>query len=177
MEEKIINKIYVVRGKTVMLDIDLAEMYAVETKQLKRQVKRNKSRFPPDFMFVLKRKEFEILRSQIGTSSWGGIRYMPMAFTEQGVAMLSSVLNSGTAVRVNIQIVRAFTKMRELMVSHRGILLKLEKMEKEIIKQDYRLEKSEVNIRQIFEALKILLGPPFSPGQRLDSNVMMKRID
>ncbi len=167
MEEKIINKIYVVRGKKVMLDIDLAEMYAVETKQLKRQVKRNKSRFPPDFMFVLKRKEFEILRSQIGTSSWGGIRYMPMAFTEQGVAMLSSVLNSGTAVRVNIQIVRAFTKMRELMVSHRGILLKLEKMEKEIIKQDYRLEKSEVNIRQIFEALKILLGPPVQPRPKI----------
>ena len=92
---------------------------------------------------------------------------MPMAFTEQGVAVLSSVLNSGTAVRVNIQIVRAFTKMRELMVSHRGILLKLEKMEKEIIKQDYRLEKSEVNIRQIFEALKILLGPPVQPRPKI----------
>jgi hypothetical protein len=89
-EQKILNKIYVIRGEKVMLDQDL-EMYAVETKQLKRQVKRNTNRFPKDFMFELTKKEFENLRSQIGTSSWGGMRYMPMAFTEQGVAMLSSI--------------------------------------------------------------------------------------
>lgn len=92
-----------------MLDFDLAELYVVETKQLKRQVKRNQERFPKDFMFELTKKEFENLRSQSGTSSWGGTRYMPMAFTEQGVAMLSSVLNSPTAIEVNIQIIRVFS--------------------------------------------------------------------
>ena len=97
-EQKILNKIYVVRGEKVMLDKDLAEMYGVETKQLKRQVKRNIDRFPRDFMFGLTRKEFENLRSQIGTSSWGGTRYMPMAFTEQGVAMLSSIFPVWQAV-------------------------------------------------------------------------------
>ena len=88
-EQKILNKIYVIHGEKVMLDQDLVDMYAVETKQLKRQVKRNIDRFPKDFMFELTLKEFENLRSQIGSSSWGGTRYMPMAFTEQGVAMLS----------------------------------------------------------------------------------------
>lgn len=167
LEEKIINKIYMVRDKKVMLDFDLAELYAVETKQLKRQVKRNQGRFPPDFMFVLKRKEFENLRSQFGTSSWGGTRYMPMAFTEQGVAMLSSVLNSSIAIRVNIQIVRVFTKMRELMLTHKDILLKLEQIEKQIIKQDCRLWNSELSIQHIFEALKKLLNPPDQPRPRI----------
>jgi hypothetical protein len=96
LEESVIGKIYLIRDKKVMLDFDLAEMYAVETGQLKRQVKRNTERFPKDFMFVLRKKEFENLRSQFGISSWGGTRYMPVAFTEQGVAMLSSVLNSPT---------------------------------------------------------------------------------
>ncbi|MEO6733312.1 MAG: ORF6N domain-containing protein [Ferruginibacter sp.] len=109
LEEKVINKIYLIRENKVMLDFDLAELYVVETKQLKRQVKRNQERFPKDFMFELTKKEFENLRSQSGTSSWGGTRYMPMAFTEQGVAMLSSVLNSPTAIEVNIQIIRVFS--------------------------------------------------------------------
>ena len=103
-EEKILNKIYYIRDHKVMLDEDLAELYAVETKQLKRQVRRNIDRFPEDFMFELTKDELENLRSQIGTSSWGGARYMPMAFTEQGVAMLSSVLSSARAIKVNIQI-------------------------------------------------------------------------
>ena len=105
-EQKVLNKIYVIRGEKVMLDKDLSAMYGVETKQLKRQVKRNIDRFPKDFMFVLTKRELENLRSQIGTSSWGGLRYMPMAFTEQGVAMLSSILNSKTAIEVNIRIIR-----------------------------------------------------------------------
>ena len=100
-EQKILNRIYAIRGEKVMLDQDLAEMYGVETKQLKRQVKRNMDRFPKDFMFELTKKEFENLRSQIGTSSWGGSRYLPIAFTEHGVLMLSSVLSSSTAIQVN----------------------------------------------------------------------------
>lgn len=96
--ERILSKIYLIRGMKVMLDKDLAELYDVETKRLKEQVKRNIERFPEDFMFELTKNEFDNLRSQFATSSWGGIRYMPMAFTEQGVAMLSSVLNSERAI-------------------------------------------------------------------------------
>jgi hypothetical protein len=124
-EQKILNRIYVIRGEKVMLDKDLAEMYGVETKQLKRQVKRNIERFPKDFMFTLTAKEFENLRYQIGTSSWGGTRYMPMAFTEQGVAMISSILNSRTAIEVNIRIIRVFTKLREYALTHKEILTQL----------------------------------------------------
>jgi len=160
VEEKIISKIYFIRGKKVMLDFDLAEMYAVETKQLKRQVRRNTERFPDDFMFLLTKTEFENLRSQIGTSTWGGIRYSPMAFTEQGVAMLSSVLNSQTAIEVNIQIIRVFSKMRELLLTNKDILLKLEQLEKKMIKQDTKMKKNEADIQMIFEALKELLNPP-----------------
>jgi hypothetical protein len=116
------------RGVKVMLDQDLATLYEVETKYLKRQVKRNIERFPEDFMFELSADEFEILRRQIGTSSWGGTRYAPMAFTEQGIAQLSGVLNSPRAIAVNIQIIRLFTKMRELLVNHKDLLLALEKL-------------------------------------------------
>jgi phage regulator Rha-like protein len=124
-DELIMNNIYLIRGQKVMLDQDLAKLYQVETKQLKRQVKRNISRFPDDFMFEITKEELQILRNQIGTSSrtvektgWGGTRYLPYAFTEQGVSMLSSVLNSETAIRVNIQIIRVFTKMRELLMTN-----------------------------------------------------------
>ena len=111
------NKIYEIRGRKVMLDVDLAEMYQVETKRLKEQVRRNIERFPDDFMFELTRQEWENLRSQIATSSWGGTRYLPFVFTEQGVAMLSSVLNSKLAIAVNISIMRAFIAIRQLVVS------------------------------------------------------------
>ncbi len=103
------------RGQKVMIDEDLAELYEVETKRLNEQVKRNKDRFPEDFMFQLSKNEFEILKSQNATSSWGGRRLPPYVFTEHGVLMLSSVLRSGRAVEVNIQIMRIFTKMRELL--------------------------------------------------------------
>ena len=158
-EQKILNKIYVVRGEKVMLDKDLAEMYGVETKQLKRQVKRNIDRFPRDFMFGLTRKEFENLRSQIGTSSWGGTRYMPMAFTEQGVAMLSSILNSKTAIEVNIRIIRVFTKLREYALSHKDILLQLAKLEKEV-------KGNSKDIENIFMVLKELIEKQASPPAR-----------
>ena len=160
LEEKVINKICLIRDKKVILDFDLAELYAVETKQLKRQVKRNPERFPKDFMFELTKKEFENLRSQIGTSSWGGTRYMPMAFTEQGVAMLSSVLNSSTAIEVNIQIIRVFTKMKELLLTNKDILLKLEQLEKKATVHD-------ADIQMIFEALKQLVNPPQQPRRRI----------
>ncbi|MCK4922016.1 MAG: ORF6N domain-containing protein [Bacteroidales bacterium] len=139
--DKIITqKIYRIRDKNVILDKDIAELYNIETKQLKRAVRRNISRFPIDFMFDLNHKEFEGLRSQFGTSSWGGIRYAPMAFTEHGVLMLSSVLNSNRAIKVNIQIIRVFTKMRELLSSHKEILQKLEQIERKDIEQDEKIK-------------------------------------
>ena len=132
-----------------MLDSDLSELYEVETKQLKRAVRRNNKRFPNDFMFELTNTEFTNLRSQFGTSSWGGVRYAPMAFTEQGVAMLSSVLRSECAIAVNIRIIRVFTKMRELLATHKEILQKLEHLERKDTQQDEK-------IMLIFEYLKKL---------------------
>ena len=161
LDEKIINKIYLIRGKKVMLDFELAELYLVETKQLKRQVKRNPEGFPGDFMFQLTTKEFENLRSQIGASSWGGTRYLPMVFTEQGVAMLSSVLNSSTAIEVNIQIIRIFTKMKEMLLTNKDILLKLQKIETKLLAHDD-------DIKLIFDYLKKLLDPiPAAPRKRI----------
>lgn len=119
-----------------MLDRDLADLYEIETKQLKRAVMRNISRFPHDFMFELSPKEFDNLRSQFGTSSWGGARYTPMAFTEHGVIMLASVLNSERAIHVNIQIVRIFTRMRKMLASQKDLLYKLEKIAKKLPKND-----------------------------------------
>ena len=113
--ERIEKRILLLRGQKVMLDTDLAELYGVETGALKRAVKRNRERFPEDFMFELTFQEVGILRCQIGTSSWGGQRFLPYAFTEQGVAMLSSVLKSKRAVQVNIEIMRAFVKLREIL--------------------------------------------------------------
>lgn len=124
-------------------------MYAVETKQLKRQVKRNIERFPKDFVFELTSKEFENLRSQFGTSSWGGTRYMPLAFTEQVVAMLSSVLNSKIAIEVDIRIIRVFTKMRAFALTHKEILMQLAKLEKEVNNNNRNTDKNSKNIENI----------------------------
>jgi len=150
-EQKILNKIYVIRGEKVMLDRDLAEMYGVETKVFNQSVKRNEERFPKDFMFELTKKEFENLRSQIGTSSWGGTRYMPMAFTEQGVAMLSSILNSKTAIEVNIRVIRVFTKLREYALTHKEILLQLAKLEKEVKGNSRDIENIFMVIKELVE--------------------------
>lgn len=120
------NKIYEIRGLRVMLDFDLAILYSTETKRLKEAVRRNINRFPPDFMFELTNQEWEILRSQIASSSWGGTRYPPFAFTEQGVAMLASVLKSETAIQVNIQIVRAFIALRQYALGYAELNQKLE---------------------------------------------------
>jgi hypothetical protein len=159
-DEVVLNKIYLIKGQKVMLDSDLAELYSVETKQLKRAVRRNIGRFPRDFMFELTIGEFKNLKSQIGTSSWGGIRYSPMAFTEQGVAMLSSILNSERAVLMNIHIIRVFTKMREMLLSNKDILLKLEQLDRKTIRQDD-------DIKLIFEYLKELLNPPKEPMRKI----------
>jgi len=123
-----------------MLDEDLADLYKLETKQLKRQVRRNLERFPEDFMFELTKNEFENLRSQFGTSKWGGTRYAPYAFTEQGVAMLSSVLNSRTAIKVNIQIIRVFTKLRQLFTDNLSLKLEIEEIKKKLSHQNKNIE-------------------------------------
>jgi hypothetical protein len=150
----------------VMLDYDLADMYAVETKQLKRQVRRNIERFPSDFLLELSFPEYDALRSQIGTLKRGEhSKYAPMAFTEQGVAMLSSVLNSPTAIQVNIQIIRVFTRIRELMLAQKDIFVKLEQIEKELLKQNGRLDKHDEDIQVIFNVLKKLLGFKFDSSK------------
>jgi hypothetical protein len=159
-DEVITSKIYLIRMVKVMLDEDLAELYQVQTKRLKESVKRNLNRFPPDFMFQLTTEEFENLRSQIATSSWGGSRYPPMAFTEQGVAMLSGILNSDIAINVNIQIIRIFTRMRQMLITNKDILLKLEQLESKVGKHDE-------DIQLIFKYLKQLLNPPQPPRRKI----------
>jgi hypothetical protein len=143
-------KIHIIRGQKVMLDRDLAEMYGVEVKRLNEAVKRNNTRFPEDFMFQISKAEWQNLKSQFATSSWGGIRKLPYAFTEQGVAMLSSVLNSETAIQVNIQIIRLFTKMKQLILDNKDLWMKIEKIEQHLLKNDEE-------IRTIFAYLKKLL--------------------
>ncbi len=152
-DEVIVNKIYFIRGKKVMLDRDLAELYCIETKHLKRQVKRNIERFPDDFMFDITKNEFDNLRYQIGTSSWGGTRYNYMVFTEQGVAMLSSILNSKIAIQVNIKIIRVFTKIREMLETNKDILIKLDELQKKDIEHDEKIMLIFEYIKQ-FEEIK-----------------------
>ncbi|MBS1665331.1 MAG: ORF6N domain-containing protein [Bacteroidetes bacterium] len=170
-EETIVSKIYQIRGKKVMLDRDLADLYGVETRTLNQAVRRNEKRFPDDFMFQLTINELENWKSQFVISNSNkekmGLRKLPLAFTEQGVAQLSSVLNSETAIEVNIQIIRTFTKMRELLLAHKDILIKLEKMEKKMIKQGGKLQKHDQDIHLIFESLKQLLNPPQEPRPRI----------
>jgi len=151
-DEIVMNKIYVIRNQKVMLDSDLAELYGVETKQLKRQVNRNTIRFPEDFMFELTETEFESLRCQIGTSKIGrgGVRYTPMVFTEQGVAMLSSVLNSEKAISVNIQIIRIFTRIRQMLSDNTELRLGIEELRK-------KTDNNTKNIEVVFKYLDELL--------------------
>lgn len=139
-DEVLMNKIFVIEGIKVMLDSDLAELYQVETKVLNQAVKRNSERFPDDFMFQLTKEQWENLKSQNVTSSWGGRRTLPYVFTEQGVAMLSSVLNSQVAIKVNIQIIRVFTKMREMLLTHKDLLLEMEEIRKKVSGQDEKIE-------------------------------------
>jgi hypothetical protein len=141
--------------------------YDVTTGNLNKAVKRNLKRFPEDFMFQLTEDEFKNLIFQSGISSWGGTRKMPYGFTEQGVAMLSGVLNSDRAIEVNIRIIRIFTKLREMLLTHKDILLKMEKVEKNMMQQDGKMKQYEKDIQIIFEALKQLLNPPQEPRKRI----------
>jgi hypothetical protein len=155
--ERIENCIYLLRGQRVLLDDDLAMLYEAGTKTLNRAVKRNLRRFPEDFMFQLSAKEFENLRYQIGTSKRGGRRYPPYAFTEQGVAMLSSVLHSKRAIQVNIEIMRAFVRLRQMLASNVDLARKLAALEK----------KYDAQFRVVFDAIRELMTPPAPKKKRL----------
>ncbi|MBU0481182.1 MAG: ORF6N domain-containing protein [Proteobacteria bacterium] len=157
--ENITGKIYFLRGKKVMLDKDLAELYGVEVRTLKQAVRRNIERFPEDFMFELTKDEFESLRSQFVILEGKGkySKYLPFAFTEQGVAMLSSVLRSERAIQVNIEIMRAFTKLREMLAGHKELKKKLEEMESKYDKQ----------FGIVFEAIRQLLEADSKPKRKI----------
>ncbi len=161
-EETIINKIYFIRGQKVMLDRDLAELYGVETKRLKEAVRRNINRFPEDFMFEMTSDEFQDWRTQFASSNSDmiGLRHAPFCFSEQGVTMLSCVLNSQRAIDTNIRILRVFAKMREMLLTHKEILLKLEHFEHQV------MNNSE-DIQLIFETLKQLLNPQPEPRRQI----------
>ena len=168
---EIVEKIYIIRGLKVMLDKDLAEMYGVETGVLNQAVKRNISRFPEDFMFQLKNEEYKSLISQIVISKKegrGGIRKLPFAFTEQGVAMLSSVLRSERAVQVNIQIIRVYTKMKQLLFDNKELWLKIEKIEQALLMKDEE-------VQAIFKLLKNLLVKEEKPRQPIGFKVQSKK--
>ena len=162
--EVIQRKIYLVRGHKVMLDHDLAELYGVTTRRLKEQVRRNLRRFPDDFMLSLTHEEVKSLRSQFATLKRGQHqKYLPYVFTEQGIAMLSSVLNSERAIDVNIQIIRVFTKLREFMISHKDLARKIEEMEK----------KYDSQFRSVFAAIRQLMTYPSDDYKRTKVGFMV----
>ena len=153
LREGIENKILLIRGHRVIMDKDLAMLYGVDTRDLNKAVNRNLDRFPDDFMFQLNYEEFKNLMFHFGTSSWGGTRKLPRAFTEQGVAMLSSVLRSKKAIRVNIAIMRAFVRIKSILATHKELAGKLKELEEKIDKHDK-------DILVIFEAIRQLMAPP-----------------
>jgi hypothetical protein len=159
--ERIERSIFFIRGHKVLLSQQLAELYGVETKVLNQAVARNRNRFPDDFMFQLSKEELENLRSQFVTSSWGGVRVAPYAFTEQGVAMLSSVLNSDRAVQVNIEIMRAFVRLRQMLSSNADLARKLETLEK----------KYDAQFKVVFDAIRQLMSPPAKPKREIGFHV------
>jgi hypothetical protein len=160
-EEAITRKILVVRGRRVMLDRDLAELYGVSAKRLNEQVKRNRKRFPGDFMFQLTRDEMASLRSQFATLKRGQhSKYLAKAFTEQGIAMLSGVLSSERAIEVNIAIMRVFVKFREILLSHKELALKISELEKKVARNDKE-------IQVIFEAIRQLMFEPEKPKPKI----------
>jgi hypothetical protein len=162
-DEIVMGKIYRVRDQKVMLDRDLAELYGVETKVLKQAVRRNRQRFPQDFMFEMNKQELTNWRSHYVTSKEGdkmGLRYAPFCFIEQGVTMLACILNSERAIAVNIQIIRIFTRLQEMILTHKDILLKLEQIEQKVTAHDQ-------DIKLIFDYLKQLLTPPQEPRPQI----------
>lgn len=160
MSKKIEESIFLIRNERVMIDRDLAMLYEVDTKVLKRQVRRNQERFPKDFMFELSKEETEKWRRQIGTSNSGdkmGLRYAPFAFTEHGILMLSSVLNSPRAIEVNIQIMRTFVRLRELMQSHKELWKKIQEME----------NRYDGQFKAVFDAIRKLIAFEESPKRKI----------
>jgi hypothetical protein len=171
--ERVESKIFLIRGQKVMLDRDLAELYGVSTGRLNEQVSRNIERFPDDFMIQLTVEEFENLKfqfgisnlkSQIAISSWGGIRKMPRAFTEQGIAMLSSILRSKRAIQMNIVIMRAFVKLRQILATHKELAQKFKELEG-------RVDKHDSDIRAIFDAIRKMLTLEEKPKRKIGFQV------
>lgn len=155
--ERIEKRIYLLRGQKVMLSADLAHLYGVEPRALVQAVRRNIERFPPDFMFLLCQKEFRDLKSQFVISSWGGVRRPPYAFTEQGVAMLSSVLRGKRAALVNVAIMCAFVRLRQIVASHKDLAKRLDQLEK----------KYDSQFKVVFDAIRELMAPPVLPKPRI----------
>ena len=155
------RKIYLIRGKKVMFDRDLSVLYGVTTSYLNRQVKRHLDRFPSDFMFQLSGKEFKYLMCQIGTSSWGGTRKKPQAFSDYGILMLSSVLNSPRAIQVNIQIMRAFMQLREFILTHKDLQRKMEDMER----------RYDAQFKSVFDTIQEIVAPKLKPKKPIGFHV------
>jgi hypothetical protein len=175
--ERIENRILLIRGHKVLLDADLARLYGVPTKRLNEQVRRNADRFPPDFMFQLTNQEVAVLRSQIATSSsedtkrnWGGRRYAPCAFTEHGALMAATVLNSPRAVEVSLYVVRAFVRLRETLVAHKDLAVKLQLLERKTevlaLKHGSFAADTRLQLRQVFEAIRELMRAPAPEPKR-----------
>ncbi|MCB0429179.1 MAG: ORF6N domain-containing protein [Flavobacteriales bacterium] len=160
-DEVLLHKIYLIRGEKVMLDRDLAELYGVETKVLKRQVRRNIIRFPEDFMFQLTSEEYQTLRCQFGTLKQGThSKYPPYAFTEQGISQLSTVLHSERAIHTNIHIIRLFTRMRKMMLTHADLLVKMEQLEKRMTDQDGK-------VKLLFDYLRQFIREKETPVEKV----------
>ena len=164
------SKIYFIKDEKVMLDRDLAELYGVLTGNLNKAVKRNIKRFPDDFMFQLTKEEFKTLKFQFGISSWGGTRSLPYAFTEQGVAMLSGILNSDRAINVNIQIMRIFTKIRQMLIDNLNVKLEIEEIKKKLENQDKNIELVFSYLDKLIEKQKNLQPRKKIGFKQLDSS-------
>jgi hypothetical protein len=163
--ERIEQAILLIRGHKVMLDADLAAIYGVTTKRLNEQFKRNRQRFPADFAFQLTSDEFENLRSQFATSSWGGRRYPPIAFTEHGAVMLASILNSPSAITTSVQVVRAFIRLRELLASHKDLSRRLDELEAKYDKQ----------FTVVFDAIRQLMAPAKHKPREIGYHTLVRR--
>ena len=167
-DEKIVSKIFLIRGQKVMLDRDLAELYGVQTKRLKEQVKRNIGRFPERYMFELSEEEDDSLRSQIATLNRGEhSKYLPIVFTEHGILMLANVLKSERAIQMSIRIIDVYVKMREMIMSHKDVLLKLEQIERKLKKQGEKATKNSKQIQLIFTYLEKILDPDRPPMKKI----------
>jgi phage regulator Rha-like protein len=168
--ENIAHRILLLRGQKVLLDADLAELYGVETKRLNEQVKRNSLRFPPDFIFTLSQEEFANLKSQSATSSWGGRRKLPLAFTEHGAIMAATILNSPRAVEVSVFVVRAFVQLREALANNHELSKRLEELEKSTAKSAFKHDSlahnTRVQFKEAFDALRELMTRPEQGSKR-----------